>query len=98
MKKFLFAIILPCLALSLLIFGCGDTQNVDEGNGHKPSSSLSGSGSPDTTPARTDEIFDSPTDLVSFSSLDEFASCLDSAEKGEDIANLASMKSYYLPT
>ena len=46
----------------------------------------------------TQEIFYSPADLVSFSSLDEFVSYLNSEEKGEDIANLASLKSYYLPT
>ena len=97
MKKFLFAI-LPYIALSFLIFGCGYTQDVDEGSSHDPSSSLGDSDSPDTTPARTDEIFHSPTGLVSFSSLDEFTSYLNSEEKGEGKADLANLKSYYLPT
>ncbi len=98
MKKILLTIILPCFALSFLILGCGDAQDVGEENGHEPSSTMSNSDSPGTTPTCTEEISYSPADLVSFSNLDEFGSYLNSAEKGEDIANLASLKSYYLPT
>ncbi len=95
MKKILLTIMLQCFALLFLIFGCGGAQIDGEGSGHEPSSALNNSGPMYATP--TQEIFYSPADLVSFSSLDEFASCLNSAEKGEDIADLASLKSYYLP-
>lgn len=98
MKKILLTIMLQCFALLFLIFGCGGAQIDGEGSGHEPSSALNDSGPMYATPAPTQEIFYSPVDLVSFSSLDEFVSYLNSEEKGEDIANLASLKSYYLPT
>jgi hypothetical protein len=44
------------------------------------------------------EVFDSPVDLISFSSLVDFISYLKKAEKGGDVADLASLKEYYLPT
>ncbi len=45
-----------------------------------------------------EEVFDSPVDLVSFSNLEDFNSYLKKAEKGGDVADLASLKKYYLPT
>jgi len=89
-----------CLIVSLLLMGCSrladNNQDLhDEVHSSESDVHLQNCAESDVP---SEEIFDSPVDLLAFSSMESFTSYLLSGEKRDDIADLASLNNYWLPT
>ena len=94
-------IILAVLLIALLLAGCG-TKHTSE-NAAEPEEAAEKVGEtqeqtedPSEKPTEK-KRWDTPVDLVSFSSLEEFTEYIRSAKEGGDVADLASLEYYFLP-
>lgn len=101
MKKL--CIISLCISIMLLFAGCSNSDDNNINSSIINDATIAGenhSHEQENHPSDvlSEEIFDTPVDLVEFSNIDDFSAYLLSAEKNEDMADLASLTYYFLPT
>jgi hypothetical protein len=102
-------IILIAVVCLLLIYGCQKTKPAETASGQEQTQEKQAGGEEIKTDEEVQEpeddviddeegVFVDPVDTVAFYSLEEFNEAILNAPEGDDIADLANLDVYYLPT